>query len=403
MSGFKLFQAILLLSIIPETIFSQDNFIKGFIITNTSDTVFGLIKSRADYRSYKTCTFKASEIEDAVNYKPEELAGYGFNKNIGFRSNRVLNNDSIYVFKFIEVLVEGEISLLKHGNDFYLQEGIKFLKITKRNRSRYLNTLLGNCPEIKSRLDRVSLNEKELTILIQDYNNCINKSYVAYKAEKPWFKISPGILFGANPSMLSFDKLSGYPYTTNFIVLQEQPFKSFIPMIGISFNYSWPRISERISFHSEFIYFRSIYRSFNFTDYGVFTIKDYVMIDIPQLKIPLGLRYTFPGRKFNMFFTAGPDVNFHLDPHSEWIRVTETDSEFAVKKNKALDIVKYQAGFHVGVGISKPVCRRINAYLEIGYEYTSGISREFIDPNKVEMACNSHINILRLCSGISIK
>lgn len=71
---------LLIISILTISIyvFGQDNFVKGYIITNTNDTVFGLVDFRSNYLNSVVCKFKENEKSATQSFNPGEIYAFRF-------------------------------------------------------------------------------------------------------------------------------------------------------------------------------------------------------------------------------------------------------------------------------------------------------------------------------------
>src|SRR5687767_4452967 len=90
--------------------FSQSDFRKGYIITSTRDTLFGLVDYKEGSKPYKSCTFKKTEDQSPTNYEPTEISGYGFVEGKYFESKEISEENQTKKVVFIEVKVKGVVS-----------------------------------------------------------------------------------------------------------------------------------------------------------------------------------------------------------------------------------------------------------------------------------------------------
>ena len=85
-------------------------------------------------------------------------------------------------------------------------------------------------------------------------------------------------------------------------------------IIGLSLNAFAPGVSKRFSVQGEVLYSKSNYENIASNDNG--TKTSHVTIDLEQLKIPLGLRYTFPEKKITPYMNFGMSPTFNLSSSS---------------------------------------------------------------------------------------
>jgi hypothetical protein len=104
-------QTILLLSLITcfSGLYSQTSFRKGKIITDSNDTISGLIDTRVESKLYRECRFKQSDNAQMVTYSPKTIKAFIIDDNMRkfVRGSHPLVTDYV----FFEVLCEGKINL----------------------------------------------------------------------------------------------------------------------------------------------------------------------------------------------------------------------------------------------------------------------------------------------------
>lgn len=234
-----------------------------------------------------------------------------------------------------------------------------------------LNMLSSDCPELGKRVTRVRLSERDLSDFVERYNICKNAAGINYKASKPWATASIGITAGSMLSTLEF-RSEKFEHSH----LTQGPFeKTISPMGGISFTLTSPRVSERFSFLIDVWYTKSRYKEHNVV--GTLTpFRNFVTLNIEQLKIPIGFRYTFPERKYTPFVSLGLSSNYHLKSESEWHQeVKYGDIVYMTDKGGLSSIRKYQFGLWGGVGIMRSITKKIKVVGEVRYERTDGVIR----------------------------
>ena len=121
-------------------------------------------------------------------------------------------------------------------------------------------------------------------------------------------------------------------------------------------------------------------------------------IDMTHLKIPIGLRYTFQGKKLSTFLNIGLSETFTLSSKSDWIQEVRYVTLFDTYQDEALGISKSEPGMWGGAGISKSIGKGLNLNLELRFEKTDGINGEdFFAVTK------SNVTSFQFLIGISTK
>jgi hypothetical protein len=388
--------------------FSQSDYRKGYVITNAGDTLFGLVDYREGAKAYKLCDFKSSENHDAVTYEPGTVAGYGFENDKFFQSREFSAKDQPSKIVFFEVIVRGLVSLYRFEQAYFIEKNgsglqqlineTKEIEVDGKRVVKHTNQHIGimsivffDCDEIRSEVQTVKLTERSLTNLVEHYNRCQGGSSTTFKVNKPWTKFMIGLSGGLNISQLNFETVYRH-LAGNF-----ETSKS--PMAGISLDILSPKLNERISFHTEIIYLTSKYYSYSLNENAYYTIRDYVSIELQQLKIPVGFRYSFPMKSVSPYFNVGISSTIHLSSHSVWIQELESGGRVTTDNYEALTIKKNQFGIWGGVGISKSVSRKLAAFTELRYEQTDGISQNSIP----QAVAPSEVSNFQIIIGIRTK
>ena len=197
---------------------------------------------------------------------------------------------------------------------------------------------------------------------------------------------------GLNISQLNFNANPGYEHLAGDFEVSKSP------IIGVSLDMLSPRLSERISFHGNLLYLTSKYYNYTLYNNSSAVERNYVTIELQQLKIPIGIRYTFPKREFTPYFNAGISSTIHLSSNSNWVQEVESNSVVDTNENEALAIKNKQFGLWGGCGVIKSVNNKLNVFLELRYEQTDGIA-----PFSVTQGLNSKISNFQILIGIRTK
>lgn len=401
---------LLAITCIAEFSFSQTDYRNGYVITNAGDTLSGFVDYREKDKAYKSCDFKVSKGQNTITYEPGSIIGYGFENDKFFLSREISIKNKPSQVVFLEVIVRGLVSLYKFENTYFVEKGNDGLqqlinetkevfieeKRVSRNTNQHIGTinmLVFDCAEIRTRVQKIRLAEKDLTNLIEDYNRCKGVSSVTFKAKKPWTKAIIGLTGGLNVSQLKFDPYPGYEHLTGDFEVSKSP------MIGVSFDILSPRLSERISFHGDFLYLTSKYYNYTLYNSSSSVERNYVTLELQQLKVPIGIRYTFPKREFTPYFNAGISSTIHLSSNSNWVQEVESNSVVITNESEALVINSRQLGLWGGCGVLKSINNKLNVFIELRYEQTDGITQFSID----SQGLNSRISNFQIFIGIRTK
>lgn len=365
--------------------YSQSDYREAYIITNEGDTLNGFVDYREGGKNFKTCTFKKSKEDQTINYNPGEIKGYRFVNDKYFESREIEIDPNNVKNVFLEVLIKGKASLYKHTNKYFASKDTLFYPLNNEQKEiivegriveKYTNEhigilsyLLSDCVGVRNRIEGVRISEKNLTRLIEKYNNCTGEPTITFKAKKPWLSASIGVRTGAVVSTIEFSSpIQGAEYLTSSWD------KNYTLTAGADFELNSPRLNERIAFYAGVYYLSNNYISFNTQEQSFSIDRNDVAINLKHLKVPFGIRYTLPDRNFTPYFNLGASTTLHMKATSEWIKETERNNVIETFENEALEINKHQVGYWGGIGVKKSINARFTGNLEVRYELTEGIS-----------------------------
>ncbi|HEY5917364.1 MAG TPA: outer membrane beta-barrel protein, partial [Chryseolinea sp.] len=130
------------------------------------------------------------------------------------------------------------------------------------------------------------------------------------------------------------------------------------------------------------------------------TKTSHITIDLEQLKIPLGIRYTFPEKKITPYMNFGMSSTFNLSSSSPLTTKYKLANRIeTVFTNDAVNTNDLQFGFFGGFGISKAIHEKLNLFTEIRYEWTNGI----VDRAGGDQSPESSIQNIQITFGVRRK
>jgi hypothetical protein len=243
-------------------------------------------------------------------------------------------------------------------------------KLYSKNSNRYqgvLTVVMEDCGSILSKIKKTRFNEKDLTELVNYYNNCIGENSYSLKESKAWSRFKLGLSVGYNYSTLQTNsELDSEYYLQNSF----DPANSFMP--GLFFELSSPRLNERLSLYSGLFYLQSSYVMNGYISSPYSDKRDYVLFDVEQIKIPLGIRYTFPSKKLTPFINLG--ALFSWQTNYDFYRLQEIESNNIVStyEPEAPEIENNQLGIWGGLGLYYELFERNELFTELRYDISSG-------------------------------
>lgn len=378
---------ILLIAVVATTnvVYSQADYRKGFIVTQGQDTLRGFVNYREGGRAFRSCDFKRSSEGEVVTYGPADIEGYGYDNDKVFQSREVTLRGQPPAVVFLEVIVDGLVSLYRVDETFLVEKdggGLQQLineetevrvgsRMVARSSNEHiivLNPMLFDCVETRQAVQDVKLVQKPLTKLIERYNRCIGGPTITYKNAKPWTRAHVSLVGSPTFSQVNFDPHPLYPQ------LKGDWTTSKAPQAGIALEFLSPRITERFSIYVSVLYSSPTFYSYEFKSEVGFTWRDYLTIELTQVKVPVGVRYTLQNRSFTPYINAGLTSTHHLESSGRWIHELEYLGVVETTDQEALKIKDTQVGFWGGVGVLKSLTNKITAFAEFRYEKTNGIA-----------------------------
>ena len=109
----------------------------GYVITNTGDTIRGIIDFRTNEKLSKQCDFWANGESASKSYKPGDIEGFRFDHNGKYFVSRRLNVTGTPELYFAEFMVNGKMNLycISHNSDeyyFFEREDGEIAELTNR-------------------------------------------------------------------------------------------------------------------------------------------------------------------------------------------------------------------------------------------------------------------------------
>lgn len=357
--------AALLLS--SASAWAQTNFRPGYVLPLSGDTLRGEVDFRGERRNAALCRFRPAAGDASVEYKPEQLRGYGFSGGRDYQSQPLPTG--AYSPVFVQVLVAGKASVYRFTTEddeelYYaqasaaptlqplIQRDTTITEVNPQTRSEtktrtrlypfrnVLWTLMADCPAVQTTLTHAELTESYLVKTFSAYNACAGGTqYVAKK----------------RPTQVRFSVFAGgYQADVNFQADVEKTLHSAMrPTYGIgmqiqpgSFNYHLSLVAQAQYVTQEY----SAYYSGNGTLGPGYERS--VKVSLASVRVPLLLRYSFTKGIIRPYIQAGGI--FALNTRREGER-TDSYPRFSSDVTvMPVDLRSYGIGGMVGLGISVP-------------------------------------------------
>lgn len=397
---FKKFGLLLIGLLTFQLAFSQENYIPGYVIKNSTDTLFGYIDYRNWEKNPNKIYFKTNIENSPISFNPTDIIEFRVEGEIyvsGIIYNEVspiktdkLNNDPQINTKvdttFLQTLFNGEKGLYYYQNsdgreNFYIKQNTGFdLLIYKRylkqqngkptiaENRKYLGQLtlyLNDCETINSKLENTSYKQRSLFELFQFYYNC-TQSNISFQKKIEKIHTEVGVLAGVSLTSLEFR----HNYYAYLVEAGYNPSINFSS--GIFFDFILPRNLRKWSINNE-IFFSTYKVNGSYEEYeneyyySVTTTE----IGYSYLKINNLVRFKYPIGQLFLFLNGGMSNGFALNERNyKKIESRFYTTETVVEELALDDTRKYEQGYILGIGL------KYNRFsFEIRYEKGNGMSK----------------------------
>ncbi|WP_172798080.1 porin family protein [Pontibacter akesuensis] len=349
-------------------------------------------------RNSQEAIFKQNESAAAQTFTPDQLQGYGFDKEQKmFESHLVpaTTEGAAPQRLFLNVIAKGKASLYYYRDAFQkenyylakdngellaLKQQIRFetdpatgrkRKVTDKKFLNVLTVALADCPSMsRQQLLNANLAHKSLIGIVAKYNQCVAPSEVAYAQQnkKSVITVAPAFVYAlSNVSISGDSKLAARDFENSTAHYGG----------GISVNFTLPNLNEKLSVQTDLLYAPHKFYSYQYEEnWAGRKTSSEATFDLAYLKLPAQLRYTFPKGKIRPFLNAGPVFSYLIRFKDTNIINSSFSSTSYTEETTALpeDGSKpYSFGLTSGVGLSYMLNGKILS-LEARYEVTEGFS-----------------------------
>ena len=376
-------------------VLQAQDFRPGFILSLDNDSIFGYVAFREGLQRFDVCDYRQNTGEAGQQYKPHQIKGYGFFGDRFYQSIRLQpeNQDTLEVFA--EVLLAGELTLLRYQHLFFayrardempLQvsfgreevfiDGHVYVRDSKKHIG-ILNYLMSDCPELHPGMQKLGANEKQLTQLFEKYHQCRELPFLIPKEGKPWLSFDIGAALVMAPTWFRYGEYAEQDRHNFSNALFKSNFTpSFSPGIGLLMDIGFPRLQEKTTLNTGLIYH---YKNFySFTEANSLSStrieRRTYNFNLHELKVPFGIKYTLAEREFTYYIMLGGSFTQNLKCDHYYLREVEYEGEVVFDLFPALLYKNNQFGLWAGVGVYRQFFQKHLLFLEFRTEYTNGLT-----------------------------
>ena len=305
---------------------AQSNFKPGYILTNSNDTIYGLIDFKTDATNAMQCKYKAGEDKTATVYYPGDIAGYRFSGEGKYYVTRTVTINNEPHTLFLEYLVKGTMNLYYckiDEQDYYFFErdgemteiikkpdsvvNMGTMRIVTDNKYKnFINYYFRDYPSLINNAEKIDFSQKSFINIAKRYHDATcttGEPCIVFQNEHPdkdytIFKLS---VYGG----LEFSTYSMADLWGNVLYYQ---INSLSPVIGGKVNIYNPRLSKSFSIQAAISL-----SPFNEKGQAVFD-NDKVHYELKTIILTgkIGLEYKLPLKKIRPMIGGGVLYTSHF-------------------------------------------------------------------------------------------
>jgi hypothetical protein len=375
---------------ITPAVFSQAEFMNGYIVKNDGSYVYGQLEYISKGYVKKECLFRWFDISNETIFLPEDISAFGFTYGLCFKSVRWEGQEI-----FMTCLVDGDLDLLYDGSKLYLN-GMGLSMVPLDNGSGSVNAqgkmvsysgykdLLNKLPDPENKFtipEDVTPRPDIMTEIIAGYNRSRGAKTMIFAMKNPTglydemrnlgsFISSYGIIGGMNASRYDADKFN----YQRLGFVPEMDFFEMAPFFGVFYSRPLTRKSDLFSLQIELMAFRTnVYMYDEFTDYTGITRSD-INIRYTGIKIPVSIRISPLKGSYKPYLSAGLFIMTNYG--GTYTREGEVENALHVVRpfsDNSITVKPQMSGFLGGLGLKKELSPKQSVFLELRGEYGSGI------------------------------
>jgi|GEM_PF-6378761 len=249
------FSVLLLLSLM--NIYGQEIYHGGYIVTDSGDTLKGLVKITGKKTNPGGCFFKPSADVAPIAFVKRSLKTIS-QTDFRYYTLVIIGKDTVFAQK----LITGKINLLSWDEKFYLETDGQFQELKEErvqlandkilDKKVYIGTLrvaMNDCLQLSKAIDASRLTESSLTDLFEKYHQCINQRSFSHKSNIPSMKVAFRVLAGVNLTKMNISVAKNFRGLYGY--LQDLNWTRISPTGGIGIRFSTPKFTENFSLDLE--------------------------------------------------------------------------------------------------------------------------------------------------------
>lgn len=372
----------LLLPFFALTVYAQDNYLKGYVLTLENDTIQGWINFRSDKLNSTVCTFKSDLNSDKQEYYPKDIYGYRFLNDGKFYISKQIEIAGVKKDVFLEFLLEGienlyyyeegdvKYYILENMKGDYLyayQEPEKLVSTEKttgyKTDFRYMGILKLHYKDYQKIVNMVDLTEythESMIKLVKAYHDLVctpDQSCIIF--ESKFIRAKYKLKFSAYAGYNNLSSYQLYSTSTGGLEYNAKMDKTY-PVIGVQTSLNFPRPAQSFSLNLD-ISLSSIKGDIKASSYGYRLNTNTINSLVGFMK--LGVSYTYYKGIIRPTISIGPAFVNIFDSNIEYI-------DYNTSSTKVLDGKISHAGLggYLSAGVDIKVFKDSFIFVKATYE-----------------------------------
>ncbi len=358
------------------------NTLKGYIVKNSADTIYGFIKNTNNLNN--EIIFMPEDGDGFIKYGPTEVASFRLETGKLYKSKHIVDPVDSLKRNFVLCLVDGKMSLYLLGEDFCFEKNgtpvihmvQKDTVVTKYMINRngivtpydfnekgfveakfsradfiYLGSirlLLSDCKDLPDKLNQPRFSYLDMIDYVEEYNKCVypaEKSTPYRKTVKS--KIGFGIRVEYGNSIIKRNLPDNKEYQQSS---QNQTMYGAFVNLGVG---------RYVSFQPEINYFSKT-TTISYIENNYRNIEE--EYDCDYLQIPVMAYFHLPTNFIRPNLSAGFVYGYGLNQ-------SFVEKDLYYKKTVDIPLDKNEYGFRFGVGVQFDCCKKIGVNIEYINEF----------------------------------
>jgi len=331
-------------------LWSQTNFIQGYYLTNSLDTIRGFIEYRSENRNFRICVFKDGFSGNILKLYPESIAGFSIDNKEFYERHFVENKRGEKFYGFFKVILKGKLSLLKYGSRYFVRDSKgEIFDVSKRSdvsqrKIKYdyvglglLKVLMDDCEGIAALLEEEYKSTPNFVRIFASYNQCM--SSLIFESEK--IELQPNVDLSIQFSPAISGLILNLP-------VGKQKFDGRLQFgIGCVASIFLPTFNENFR-----VMIEPNYSNVKFYEFSSFdNTNNDLFVHYSSLKVPVVFSRNFT----NFFVDIGLQNQFIINQNLRWRVETIQQGNIYTTDQKIASINIWSGGYVFGFGIQRKI------------------------------------------------